>query len=48
MIINYEIMEIAKEEAIRKFKLLLKHKKEMEEGAKKYYGLDLKSTFGKA
>lgn len=41
-------MEITKEEAIKKFKLLLKHKKEMEEGAKKYYGMDLKATFGKA
>ena len=41
-------MEMTKEDAIKKLKLLLRHKKEMEEGAKKYYGIDLKATFGKA
>ena len=38
-ITTIENMEMTKEEAIKKFKLLLKHKKEMEEGAKKYYGI---------
>ena len=40
-------MKMTTEDAIKKFKLLLKHKAEMEEGAKKYYGVDLKATFGK-
>ena len=39
-------MALTKEEAVKRIKILLQHKKEMEKGAKKYYDMDLKTVFG--
>ena len=42
------IMQATKEETIRKFKQLLKHKEEMLERAKQYDGIDIYAKFANA
>lgn len=48
MYICKKIEQMQKEEAINRVKLILRHKKEMEERAREYLSVDYQKEFGNA